>query len=103
MATPEGVFENAAKNRSESAGNAFETAVDGWSVLEACKQSGIKGVRKQWIVQSSNPRKSHAAMNGQTVPIDERFSNGMNWPGDWAGGPDEVCGCCCTISVVRTI
>ena len=103
MATPEGVFENAAKTRSESAGNAFATAVDGWSVLEACKQSGIKGVRKQWIVQSSNPRKSHAAMNGQTVPIDERFSNGMNWPGDWAGGPDEVCGCCCTISVVRTI
>ena len=103
MATPDGVFENATKNRSESAGNAFATAVDGWSTLEACRQSGIEHVMKQWVVTSSNPRKSHAAMNGQTVPIEEKFGNGMDWPGDWAGGPDEVCGCQCTITVSRTI
>lgn len=103
MATPEGVFENAAKNRAESAGNAFATAVDGWSTLEACRQSGISGITKQWVVQSSNPRKGHAAMNGQRVPIEEKFSNGMEWPGDWAGGPDEVCGCQCTVAVSRTI
>ena len=103
MATPEGVFENAAENRSESAGNAFATAVDGWSVLDACRQSGIERISKRWVVQSANPRKSHAAMNGITVPIDDKFPNGMDWPGDWAGGPDEVCGCQCTISVVRTL
>lgn len=103
MASPEGVFENAAKNRSESAGNAFATAVDSWSAIDACQQAGIDGVMKQWVVTSKNPRPSHAAMNGQRVPIDERFSNGMDWPGDWAGGPDEVCGCQCTIMVSRTI
>ena len=103
MATPEGVFENAAENRSESAGNAFATAIDGWSALEACRQSGVTGIRKQWVVQSSKPRKSHAAMNGQTVPIEEKFGNGMEWPGDWAGGPDEVCGCQCTIRVIRDL
>lgn len=103
LATPEGVFQNAADNRSESAGNAFATAVDGWSTLDACKQAGISGVYKQWIVQSSNPRKSHAAMNGERVPIEESFSNGMEWPGDWAGGPDEVCGCQCTVSVSRAL
>lgn len=102
MATPEGVFENAAKNRSESAGNAFATAVDGWSAIEACRQAGIDAY-KTWVVQSSNPRKSHAAMNGQRVPISETFSNGMEWPGDWAGGPDEVCGCQCTVAVSRII
>ena len=103
MATPKGVFENAAKNRAESAGNAFATAVDGWSTLEACRQSGIEHVMKQWVVTSAHPRKSHAAMNGQKVPIEEAFSNGMEWPGDWSGGPDEVCGCQCTITVSRTI
>lgn len=103
MATPEGVFENAAKNRAESAGYAFATAVDAWSAIDACKQLRIEGVMKQWVVTSSNPRKSHAAMNGQKVPIEETFSNGMEWPGDWAGGPDEVCGCQCTVSVSRTI
>ena len=103
MATPEGVFENAEENRAESAGTATATAVDGWSMLEACRQSGEQGIRKRWVVTSSNPRKSHAAMNGQTVPIEEKFSNGMEWPGDWAGGPDEVCGCQCTIECIRSI
>ena len=103
MATPEGVFENAAENRSESAGNAFATAVDGWATLEACRQTGIGGITKQWVVTSRNPRPSHAAMNGERVPIESTFSNGMEWPGDWAGGPDEVCGCQCTVSVSRTI
>lgn len=103
MATPEGVFENAADSRAVSAGNAFATAIDGWSVLEACRQTGIEGIRKQWVVTSSNPRKSHAAMNGTSVPIEERFPNGMEWPGDWSGGADEVCGCCCTISVSRSV
>ena len=102
MATPEGVFENAAKNRSESAGNAFATAVDGWSALEAARQSGAQNVKKQWVVTSTNPRKSHANMNGVAVGIDDRFPNGLEWPGDWGGGPDEVCGCCCTIAVIAS-
>lgn len=103
MATPEGVFENAEENRAVSAGTATATAVDGWSALEAARQSGEKGLRKRWVVTSTNPRKSHAAMNGQTVPVEERFSNGMEWPGDWSGGPDEVCGCQCTIEVIRDL
>lgn len=103
MASPEGVFEHAAENRSESAGNAFETAVDGWSTLEACRQLRITDAKKTWVVTSSNPRKSHAAMNGESVSIEDKFSNNMEWPGDWAGGPDEVCGCQCTIEVSRNI
>jgi hypothetical protein len=34
------------------------------------------------------------------VPYDEKFPNGMEWPGDWAGGPDEVCGCQCEVALV---
>ena len=57
---------------------------------------------KTWVVNSDNPRPSHAAMNGQTVPYKEKFSNHMDWPGDWTGGPDEVCGCQCTIELSTT-
>lgn len=100
-ATPEGVFQNAIENRSVSAGTALATAVDGWSALEAVRQcASDRGVKKRWVVTSSNPRKSHAARNGETLPIDEKFSGYMDWPGDWAGGPDEVCGCQCTIELV---
>ena len=100
-ATPEGVFQFAAETRSISAGTAFATAVDGWSALEAVRQcASDRGIRKRWVVTSSNPRESHARMNGQTVPFDERFPNGMEWPGDWSGGPDEVCGCQCEIELV---
>lgn len=101
-ATPEGVFENAIENRSVSAGTAIASAIDGWSALEAARQAGIDA-QKRWIVTSKNPRPSHAAMNGVTVGIDERFPNGMQWPGDWDGGPDEVCGCQCEIELVAQI
>ena len=103
MATPEGVFQNAVENRTKSAGNAIAAAVDGWSAIEAVRQSGVEDVRKRWVVTSSNPRKSHAAMNGVTVGVNERFPNGMDWPGDWSGGADEVCGCQCEIEVVREV
>ena len=104
MATPEGVFQNAVENRAVSAGTAFATAVDGWSALEAVRQCAPdQNIRKRWVVTSSNPRPGHARMNGQTVPFDERFSNGMEWPGDWAGGPDEVCGCQCEIELVYDV
>ena len=102
MATPEGVFENAADNRSVSAGTATATAVDGWSAIEACRQAGVEA-KKRWVVQSTNPRKSHAARNGETVGINEKFSGYMDWPGDWAGGADEVCGCQCTVELIRDL
>jgi hypothetical protein len=37
-------------------------------------------------------------MNGETVRIHDLFSNGMNAPGDPAGGADEVAGCNCSLS-----
>jgi hypothetical protein len=37
-------------------------------------------------------------MSGQTVPIDDPFSNGMQFPGDY-GDADEVAGCQCSIDI----
>ena len=100
-ATPEGVFENAEENRSESAGTAFTTALCAWTLLEACRQNDRgQNVYKTWIVTSGNPRASHAHMNGETVQYDEPFSNGAMWPGDIDNlDVEEVANCQCIIEI----
>ena len=39
-------------------------------------------------------------MDGETVPIDETFSNGADWPGDDSLDADESCGCNCTTRII---
>ena len=99
--TPEGVFEHAEENRSESAGNAFAAALCSWSLLEACRQNvGGRKVYKTWVVTSGNPRASHAHMNGETVLYDEPFSNGAMWPGDIDNlDVEEVANCQCILEI----
>ena len=46
---------------------------------------------KTWIT-GPNARPEHAAMDGETVPIDQPFSDGNDWPG---GEP----GCNCDVSI----
>ena len=101
-ATPEGVFENAEKNRASSAGWAFAGALVAWSSLEACRQNEKPGqnVYKTWVVTSNNPRASHAAMNGETVQYDEPFSNGAMWPGDIDNlDVEDVANCHCILEI----
>ena len=63
---------------------------------EGARASGLS--KKTWIVNSNNPRDSHAAMNGETVGIRELFSNGLRWPGDSsANDADEVANCQCSM------
>lgn len=62
---------------------------------EVANTKGLKN--KRWHVNSSNPRASHAAMNGQTVGIRDSFSNGLRWPGDSRGSADETAGCLCSV------
>lgn len=58
-----------------------------------------KIVEKEWVT-GANARPSHAAMNGERVPLDADFSNGQHWPGEDIGDPEESCGCNCTTEVV---
>ena len=74
-----------------------------WGTKEAHEQGKRQGSRKQVLKRwntGPNARTSHAAMNGQTVDIDERFSNGADWPGDDSLTPDESCGCNCSTDVI---
>ena len=54
------------------------------SVQQAQENGFDRQVYKRWVT-GDNPRPAHAAMNGEEVPIDEPFSNGLNWPGDDMG------------------
>lgn len=95
------VFDVAKSSRAEQAGQTIATALAGFASVEAVKQvSGTRGATKTWVVTSSNPRASHAAMNGETVPLDDVFSNGAKWPGDSSAlDVDEVAGCGCDLVI----
>ena len=104
--TPSHVFDVRESKDSLTFGRALALAVAGWAATrEAVKQAEDYGierkVEKMWIT-GDNPRPEHAAMNGETVPIKEVFSNGCNWPGDEGGDPDTTCGCNCSVEVIIT-
>ncbi|QRI45413.1 portal protein [Arthrobacter phage Leona] len=93
------VFDVAIEQRSGSAGGALAATVGAFALTEAGRQLARDRAVKTWRTTSGDPRASHAAMDGETVPIDSTFSNGLDWPGDPAMGPDEVAGCQCTVDV----
>jgi SPP1 gp7 family putative phage head morphogenesis protein len=54
---------------------------------------------KGWLAQQDDrTRDSHAEIDGEVVPIEASFSNGLDAPGDPAGPPEQVCNCRCTVT-----
>ena len=102
-ADPEEVFEQREETASASYGRSLATAVASWATIEAVHQAEDNGyqrtVEKRWVT-GANPRTTHAQMNGETVPIDENFSNGAYWPGDDNLDADETCNCNCSTEVI---
>ena len=99
--TPAGVFDRLESSGAERQAASIATSVAGWSAIEAARQCAPAGstVTKTWVT-GRNPRPSHLSMNGQTVPIDEPFSNGAMWPGDSRVLPaSQVANCNCTVEI----
>lgn len=96
-------FDNREGPEAALLGASIAKWASGWSAEEATRQGAGQGIKrnvyKEWQT-GPKARDSHAAMNGETVPIDERFSNGADWPGDDSLSPDESCGCNCTTKVI---
>jgi hypothetical protein len=84
-------------------GSMLANTVAGWGTGEASRQAADQGSRKRiykvWEA-GANARESHILMDGETVPIDDTFSNGADWPGDDSLDPDESCGCNCSTSIL---
>ena len=58
-------------------------------------------LQKEWIATNdSRTRHSHAVLDGATVDQDKKFGNGLLYPGDPNGRPEEVWNCRCTVAAV---
>lgn len=103
-ATPSGVFDKAKESRAVGAAVAFATAAAVWGGMEAARQCDGNGWErfKTWrhVGNPDKPRPEHEAMDGETVPFDEPFSNGAQWPHDYSLGPDESCWCRCQVEII---
>ena len=65
--------------------------------LTFAKDAGID-VYKQWMATlDSHTRDSHADVDGESVPVNSKFSNGLEYPGEPGGAPAEVYNCRCTM------
>lgn len=100
------IFSIPSMNRA-SAIRAARTAMTGaqnggrMASYKAAADMGIK-VRKRWIAtKDARTRSSHAALDGETVDWDKKFSNGLMYPGDPSGKPSEVYQCRCTLRTVE--
>lgn len=94
------VLEQAVESRADGIAAGAAALVAGFAVIEAGRRvAEAEGVtpRKRWIT-GPNPRPEHAALDGQTVDIDEPFSNGQMWPGE-SGDVDQVAGCNCSVEI----
>lgn len=69
------------------------------SAADAQREAKKKGadVVKQWDASlDARTRDSHAAIDGEIREIDDKFSNGLRFPGDPNGPAAEVINCRCT-------
>lgn len=61
------------------------------------EELGIKYDKIWMAVLDARTRTSHRVVNGERIPVDEYFSNGLFRPADPDGEPAEVYNCRCTL------
>lgn len=67
------------------------------NTFERAEDMGIE-VQKEWLsTLDGRTRDSHRDMDGERVPVDSKFSNGLMFPADPDGEPSEVYNCRCTM------
>lgn len=75
------------------------TRAENYGRLDAYKRAEKRGIKlqKQWIATLDHrTRDSHVDLDGEVVPMNDTFSNGMDCPGGM-GPPEEVYNCRCTM------
>jgi SPP1 gp7 family putative phage head morphogenesis protein len=64
--------------------------------VEGMRQAGVS--KQEWLAtKDSVTRDTHEALDGEVRAIDEAFSNGLRYPGDPSGLPEEIINCRCTV------
>jgi HK97 family phage portal protein len=94
------VFDTAKTSQAKTLGLSLATTLVAFGRTEAGRHTADsqgRRVVKTWRVTSGNSR--HPEMNGETVGVDETFSNGARWPGDPSLGADGAAGCNCVLDI----
>ncbi len=96
-AAVQGVFEG----RRGNAGTIARTEMAGafnYAGLDAARQSGVV-TGKSWLTTDDElVRESHSECEAEgEIAVDDEFTNGLQFPGDPDGDPEDVCNCRCTL------
>ena len=90
------LFEIAKTSRAQEIAGSHVNAIANFGSHDGARQSGL--TTKTWQHNGSkDPRSEHIAMDGETVGIEERFSNGARWPGDPILGAEQNAHCRCSV------
>ena len=91
---------NVSHNSSITMARTETTRIEGSARMDSfqfAKTKGIK-VKKEWISTiDKRTRKSHRRLMGEVRDLDQKFSNGLMYPGDPNGKAEEVIKCRCTM------
>jgi HK97 family phage portal protein len=98
---PTSVFTEATDSRATGIATGMGTFLAGFATSEAAQQIARThdvAPSKTWMT-GTNPRESHAQMDGETVGIDDTFSNGLSWPGAAGSDAAETANCNCSVLI----
>jgi HK97 family phage portal protein len=91
------LFDGYQGGRAKQIATTLSASMSGFGSVEAGRHHGGTHATKTWVT-GDNPRPEHAALNGETVPIDGTFSDGSRWPGG-SGDPALDSNCNCDVSI----
>lgn len=90
----ESVYEGFDENRAKTIARTEVHGATQKGNFEGSKQAGSE--IKIWVaVMDDVTRDSHASLDGEEVPIDKKFSNGLMYAGDPSGDGSETINCRC--------
>lgn len=97
----QGVFAVASESRAELIARTEVVSAANAGATEGARQTGVVELKTWLAVQDDRTRDSHADEgDGQTVGLDEFFEvdgEELDYPGDPAGSPANVCNCRCSV------
>jgi uncharacterized protein with gpF-like domain len=94
-----GKFDDFSRYRSFMIARTEIVGASNYASITSARQTGIVK-KKKWVSsRDDRVRESHEDVHGESVELEEKFSNGLEFPGDYeAGKPSETIHCRCAIS-----
>jgi len=92
----ESVFGGTAASRATTIARTETIGAMNQGEFMSAQESGVVQT-KSWLTQGDERvRDSHAEIDGEEVDLGDTFSNGLRFPGDPDGLPEEIINCRCT-------